>query len=73
MRVRLIRWPDSTSSTANLRVERWCVSQWEPVMNFELDELRQAHEFALKLSLSTRIPAELAVFEDGQKLSGDPV
>ena len=42
-------------------------------MNFELDELRQAHEFALKLSLSTRIPAELAVFEDGQKLSGDPV
>lgn len=68
----MIRWDDATSSKSNLRVERWYEVQWEPVMTFELEERRQAHEFALKLSMTKRVPVQLAVFEDGKKVSGDP-
>ena len=69
MRVRVIRWTDPTSSVVNLRVDRWCAGQWDPVMTFELNESEQANEFAMKLSLTKRDPVEMVVFEDGQKLS----
>lgn len=69
MRVKIIRWTDPTSSQATLRVQRWCDGQWEPVRDFGLHESEQAHEFAMKLSLTKRIPVEMAVFEDGEKLS----
>ncbi len=68
MRVRVIRCTHPLSSAANLRVERWCVGQWEPVINFELNQSEPANEFALKLSLTKRVPVEMAVFEDGEKL-----
>lgn len=68
MRVKIIRWTDPTSSEATLRVQRWCDGQWEPVRDFGLHESEQAHEFAMKLSLTKRIPVEMAVFEDGEKL-----
>jgi hypothetical protein len=84
MRVKVIRWTDPASSSVFLRVERWCDGQWEFVpagssttyLNgmFSLDKSEQAHEFAMKLSLSKRDPVEMAVFEDGQKLKKfDPV
>ena len=73
MRVKVIRWTDPTSSQATLRVLRWCDSQWEPVRDFALNESVQANEFAMKLSLSKRDPVEMAVFEDGEKLSGERV
>jgi hypothetical protein len=69
MRVRVIRWTDPTSSYALLAVQRWCDGQWEVVRNFPLNESEQAHAFAMSLSLTKRIPVEMAVFEDGQKLS----
>lgn len=72
MRVRVIRWTDPTSSRVNLAVQRWCAGQWEPVGpagNFALHESEQAHEFALKLSMTKRVPVEMAVFEDGEKIS----
>jgi hypothetical protein len=67
MRVRVIRWTDPTSSQATLRVQRWS-SGWEDVREFALNESQPAHEFAMKLSMTKREPAELAVFQDGQKL-----
>jgi hypothetical protein len=69
MRVKIIRWTDPTSSSVNLRVLRWCDAQWEPVKDFGLHESEQANEFAMKLSMSKRVPVELAVFEDGEKLA----
>ena len=71
MRVRVIRWPDPLSSGIKLRVQRWCVSQWEEVLDFSLSELPQAYEFAMKLSLTPRITVEIATFEDGRKVNGD--
>lgn len=68
MRVRVMRDPDPTSSQVRLAVQRWSSGQWEHVMNFELQESQQAHEFALKLSLTKRFPVEMAVFEDGKKV-----
>lgn len=68
MRVKIIRWTDPTSSLVNLRVLRWCDAQWEPVKDFPLNESEQANEFAMKLSMTKRIPVEMAVFEDGEKL-----
>lgn len=68
MRVRVIRWTDPTSSTTQLMVQRWCAGQWEPVLKFELHEFDQAHEFAMKLSMTKRFPVELAVFHDGEKV-----
>lgn len=75
MRVRIIRWTDPTSSQVNLAVQRWCAGQWElvgPAGTFALHESEQAHEFAMKLSLTKRFPVEMAVFEDGEKLSESP-
>jgi hypothetical protein len=72
MRVKIIRWTDPTSSQATLRVLRWCDGQWEPVRDFGLHESEQANEFAMKLSLTKRVPVEMAVFEDGEKLSESP-
>lgn len=69
MRVRIIRWTDPTSSAARLRVDRWCDGQWERVQDFGLYESNEANEFAMKLSLTKRVPVELAVFEDGEKFS----
>jgi hypothetical protein len=68
MRVRVVRRPDPGSSFANLAVQRWCDGQWEHVINFGLHESDEAHKFAMKLSLSKRIPVEMAVFEDGEKI-----
>jgi hypothetical protein len=68
MRVKIIRWTDPTSSVVTLRVLRWCDAQWEPVREFPLNESEQANEFAMKLSLTKRVPVEMAVFEDGEKL-----
>jgi len=68
MRVRVIRWTDTATSFTDLRVQRWCVGQWEPVLNFRLDESEQANEFAFRLSLSKRFPVEVVVFEDGEKI-----
>lgn len=74
MRVRIIREPDATSSLVRLVVQRWNVGQWENVMNFELGESEQAHEFAMKLSMSKRVPNEIAQFEDGKEVGGfEPV
>jgi hypothetical protein len=73
MRVKIIRWTDPTSSLVNLRVLRWCDGQWEPVGppgEFPLNESERANEFAMKLSLTKRVPVELAMFEDGEKLEG---
>lgn len=72
MKVRVIRDPDPTSSQVRLAVQRWSSGQWEHVMNFQLHEFDQAHEFAMKLSLTKRFPIEMAVFEDGEKQSGEP-
>lgn len=68
MRVRVIRWPDPVSSVVNLRVERWCSGQWEPLVSYGLHESERANEVALQLSLTKRVPIEVAVFEDGEKL-----
>lgn len=68
MRVKIIRWTDPTSSQATLRVQRWCDGQWEPVRDFGLHESEQANEFSMKLSLTKRVPVEMAVFEDGEKI-----
>jgi hypothetical protein len=73
MRVRIIRWTDPTSSAARLGVDRWCEGQWEPVKDFGLYESNEANEFAMKLSMTKRVPVEMAVFEDGEKLGPDPV
>lgn len=73
MRVRVMRWTDPTSSAARLRVDRWCDGQWEPVKDFGLYESNEANEFAMKLSMTKREPAELAVFEDGHKLERVPL
>ena len=73
MRVRVIRWTDPTSSQANLAVQRWCAGQWEsvgPEGNFPLCESEQANEFAMKLSMSKRIPTELTMYNDGEKVEG---
>lgn len=70
MRVRVIRWTDPTSSQVDLRVQRWSAGQWEHVMNFELGQEEQANEFAMKLSMSKRVPAELAAYLDGEKVAG---
>lgn len=72
MRVRIVRNPDALSSAVNLDVQRWSDGQWKHVIYFELSESAQANEFAMKLSLTKRIPVEMAVFEDGEKLSGEP-
>lgn len=37
-------------------------------MNFELNQSAQASDFAMKLSMSKRVPVEMAVFEDGEKV-----
>jgi hypothetical protein len=71
MRARVIRWSDPLSSGIKLRVQRWCVSQWEDVLDFSLAELSQAYEFAMRLSLSPRISVEISTFEDGRKVNGD--
>lgn len=68
MRVRVIRWTDPLSSLANLAVQRWYDGKWEHVINFALHESEQANEFAMKLSLTKRIPVEMAVYQDGEKL-----
>lgn len=39
-------------------------------MDFALSESDQADEFALKLSMTKRVPIEMAVFEDGEKVEG---
>lgn len=70
MRVRVVQVPDALSSQVKLDVQRWCGGQWEHVMNFELHEFDQAHEFAMKLSMTKRVPTEMAVFEDGEKVEG---
>ncbi len=74
MRVRVIRWTDPTSSQATLRVMRWCAGQWERVVggDFGLNESEAANEFAMKLSMTKREPVEMAVFEDGEKLTPVP-
>lgn len=69
MRVRVVRAPFALSSMTTLAVQRWCDGQWELVMNFELHESEQANEFAMKLSLTKRVPLEIALYEDGKKLS----
>lgn len=68
MRVRVIRWTDPTSSVVQLAVQRWCVGQWEPVRDFPLNESTQAGDFAMRLSMSKRVPVEMVVFEDGEKV-----
>ncbi len=70
MRVRVIRWTDPTSSLVNLRVMRWSAGQWERVEggDFALNQFEAANEFAMKLSLTKRVPVEMAVFEDGEKM-----
>lgn len=73
MRVRVIRWTDPTSSLTNLQVQRWCAGLWENVMYFALHESEAANEFAMKLSLTKRVPVEMAVFEDGEKLQRLPL
>lgn len=75
MRVRVVQVPDALSSQVKLDVQRWCGGQWEHVMNFELHEFDQAHEFAMKLSMTKRVPTETAVYLDGEKVeaSGEPV
>lgn len=72
MRVKIIRWTDPTSSQVDLRVQRWCSGQWETVGTFDLHQSAEADEFALKLSLSKRVPIEVAMFEDGKKLESHP-
>lgn len=74
MRVRVIRWTDPTSSLVSLRVQRWCAGQWEYLYDgeFGLNQSEQANEFAMKLSLTQRVPVEMTVFEDGNKLSESP-
>jgi hypothetical protein len=71
MRVKIIRWTDPTSSHVTLRVQRWCDGQWEKVIDFPLHESEQANEFAMKLSMTKRVPVEMAVFEDGRKIQAD--
>lgn len=70
MRVRVMHRPDPTSSQAVLEVQRWCSGQWEHVINFQLHASEQANEFAMKLSMTKRIPTELAVYLDGEKVEG---
>lgn len=72
MRVKILRWTDPTSSQVLLRVCRWCDGQWEKVLDFSLTEAEQANEFASKLSLSKRIPTEMATYEDGEKVIPTP-
>lgn len=72
MRVRVMRDPDPTSSQARLTVQRWFGGQWDLVRSFELHEFDQAHEFAMKLSMSKRDPTELAAFDDGEKAEAVP-
>ena len=72
MRVRIIRWTDPVSSGASLRVQRWCAGQWEPVRDFSLGESDPAYDFAMKLSMSQRLPTEIAMFKDGDKLGSLP-
>jgi hypothetical protein len=69
MRVKIIRCPDPTSSSVTLVVQRWCDGQWEYVKDFPLSESDQAHAFAMGLSLTKRIPVEVAVFDDGTNLT----
>lgn len=68
MRVRIVQTPDATSFEVKLAVNRWSCGQWEPVRTFELHESDQAYEFAMKLSMTKRIPVERAVFEDGKTI-----
>jgi len=69
MRVRVVRLPDPTSSEVKLVVQRWCAGQWEFVQPFALSESEQANEFAMKLSMTKREPAEMATFVDGEKVT----
>lgn len=71
MRVKVIRRPDPTSSEVTLVVQRWCDGQWENVRDFSLSETDQAHAFAMGLSLTKRVPVEIAAYEDGEKISED--
>lgn len=73
MRVRIIRWTDPVSSGASLRVQRWCAGQWEPVRDFSLGESDPAYDFAMKLSMSQRLPTEIAAFKDGEKADSHPL
>lgn len=68
MRVRVIRAPDPTSSDLRIAVQRWSSGQWEHVTYFGMNQSEEAGEFAMKLSMTKRVPVELAVFEDGKKV-----
>lgn len=72
MRVRVIRWTDPVSSWTTLAVQCWSAGKWEHALNFELSQVKQANEFAMELSMKKEVPVEMAMFEDGQKLSGEP-
>lgn len=40
---------------------------WEPIKDFELDDMDKATAFAIDASLSVRHTLELAMFEDGKR------
>lgn len=73
MRVRVIRAPDPTSSDLRIAVQRWSSGQWEHVTYLGMNQSEEAGEFAMKLSMTKRVPVEMAVFEDGEKLQRVPL
>ena len=68
MRTRVIRWTAPTSAHVTLKVQRWCAGQWESVLDFQLCEAEQANEFARRLSASERVPTEMAMYDNGEKM-----
>jgi hypothetical protein len=45
---------------------------WDTVKDFELDDYDKVTAFAMDLSLTKKTPLEMAVFEEGKQISGEP-
>lgn len=45
---------------------------WDSVKDFELDEYDKAAAFAMDLSMTKKTLLEMAIFEEGEKLSESP-